>query len=153
MGDHDDEEVKLERLPAMRVACVAVNSSTPEWDSLSKMKAWAESKGLMSGPYRLFGYDSCLPDPDHTYTVWLTVGPDVEPEGDFEIKEFPGGLFAALPITGIPAIGPGWRQVAEWSRRNGHRCNEALPCLEEALDPIGTPEDTVRMKLYYALAE
>jgi DNA gyrase inhibitor GyrI len=44
------------------------------------------------------------PEP-HGYEFFLTVGPDIEPERDTEIREIPGGLYAVLRFNELNKIG------------------------------------------------
>jgi DNA gyrase inhibitor GyrI len=48
-------KVRIERLPAMRVARTSVRSENPETDSIEKIMAWAKSRGITSelSPFRL----------------------------------------------------------------------------------------------------
>ena len=111
-------EVRLERLETMRAAYVHAFSETPEEDAWRKMVAWAKPKGLLEEGLgtRVFGrdtYPTDKPEP-HGYEFFLTVGPDVEPEGDIDIREIPGGLYAALRFKGLNNIKDAWERMWSW---------------------------------------
>ena len=111
-------EVRVERLEAMRTAHTHVLSDTPEEDAGKKIMEWAEPKGLLekgSGA-RLFGrntYPTDNPEP-HGYEFFLTVGPDIEPEGEIEIRGISGGLYAVLRFKDLNHIGEAWSYLWKW---------------------------------------
>ncbi len=147
-------EVRLEQLEPMRLAYISINSQTPEEDSLKAILAWAKESGVLKGsqPYRLFGYDNCLPDPDHVYTACITVGPEVEAEGEISIRDYPGGLCAVVSVTGVDNIGKGWQRLAEWHKSSHYRLSDQQN-LEEHLTPLDVPLDEFRLDLYLPLEE
>ena len=111
-------EVRIERLETMRAAYTHVLSDTPEEDSGKKIMEWAKPKGLLAkgSEARLFGrntYPTDNPEP-HGYEFFLTVGPDIKPEGDIEIEEIPGGLYAVLRFKDLNYIGEAWRYMWKW---------------------------------------
>ena len=72
----DDFEVKIIKLPPMRVACVNGFGDGPEGIAFDKMKAWAQAHNLLERSHRLFGYNNPDPSPGsptYGYDVWLTV--------------------------------------------------------------------------------
>ncbi|MFB0543934.1 MAG: GyrI-like domain-containing protein [Candidatus Bathyarchaeia archaeon] len=115
-------EVRIERLEAMRAAYVHVLSETPEIDAGKKIMEWAKPKGLIeegSGA-RLFGrntFPTDNPEP-HGYEFFLTVGPDVEPEGDIEIREIPSGLYAVLRFKNLDNIRKAWELLWRWIKES-----------------------------------
>ncbi|MCW4026010.1 MAG: GyrI-like domain-containing protein [Candidatus Bathyarchaeota archaeon] len=115
-------EVRVERLETMRAAYTHVLSDNPEKDAGKKIMEWAKPKGLLekdSGA-RLFGrntYPTDNPEP-HGYEFYLTVGPDIEPEGDIEIKEIPDGLYATLRFKDLNNIGEAWRYLWKWIKES-----------------------------------
>lgn len=109
-------EVRLERLRAMRAAHIHVLSDASEEDAGKKILEWAERKGLFGEDVRLFGrntYPTDDPEP-HGYEFFLTVGPDIMPEGEIDIQEIPGGLYAALRFENLDKIGDAWRKLWKW---------------------------------------
>ena len=149
-------KVRIEQLPPMRVAYAVAISQSPEGDSLDKLMTWAGQQGLLEGEsHRVFGFDNPGPSPTETeygYETWITVGPDTEAEGEVQVKEFPGGLYAVTSITGIGDIGPGWKQLIEWRENSQYQVGDQ-PCLEEHLSPPSASFDECRLDLYQPLAE
>lgn len=111
-------EIRVERLETMRAAYVHAFSETPEEDAWGKMEAWARPKGLLeegSGT-RIFGrntYPTDNPDP-YGYELFLTIGKDVEPAGDAEIRVIPAGLYAALRFKNLENIRIAWERLWKW---------------------------------------
>ena len=119
-----DMEVRLERLETMRAAHVHAFSESPEEDAWKKMVAWAKPKGLLeedSGT-RVFGrntYPTDAPEP-HGYEFFLTVGAEVEAEGDIDIREIPGGLYAVLRFEGLENMKDAWERLWNWIKESEH---------------------------------
>ena len=114
----DGMEVRLERLETMRAANTHVLSDSPEEDAWKKIEAWAKPKGLLEKGVgtRVFGrntYPTDNPEP-HGYEFFVTVGLDIEPEGDVVIKEIPGGLYAVLRFENLDSIGKAWQHLWKW---------------------------------------
>ncbi len=111
-------EVRLERLETMRTLYAHALSETPEEDAASKVRGWAEPRGLLdegSGA-RHFGrntYPTNDPGP-HGYESYITIGPDVEAEDGLESWEIPGGLYAALRFKGLENITEAWGRIHGW---------------------------------------
>ena len=111
-------EVRVERLETMCAAHTHVLSDTPEEDAGKKIMEWAKSKGLLAkgSGSRLFGrntYPTDNPEP-HGYEFFLAVGPDIEPEGDIDVREMPGGLCAVLRFKDLSNIGEAWKYLWKW---------------------------------------
>ena len=119
-----DMEVRLERLETMRAAHVHAFSESPEEDAWKKMVAWAKPKGLLeedSGT-RVFGrntYPTDATEP-HGYEFFLTVGAEVEAEGDIDIQEIPGGLYAVLRFEGLENMKDAWERLWNWIKESEH---------------------------------
>lgn len=117
-------EIRLERLETMRVAHVHVLSETPEEDAWEKMVAWAKPRGLLeygSGT-RVFGrntYPTDAPEP-HGYEFFLTLVTDIEAEGEIDIQEIEGGLYAVLRFEDIEKIRDAWGQLWNWIKESEH---------------------------------
>lgn len=140
--------VSIESLAPMRVATVAVTSASPEQEAVSALLAWAQPQGILAGTFRLFGYDNCQPHPHHTYTAWLTVGPETLASGDITIHDFPGGLYAVTELAGVDQISPRWQQLDTWLSSSTYRHGTQV-CLEEMLDPLDALHP--RFKLYLSI--
>ena len=140
--------VQIERLEPLHVAVIAVTSESPEQEAIDALLYWARPQGLLDGTFRFFGYDNCRPDPNHSYTTWLTVPADVEPSGMVEIRNFSGGRFAVTDIQGVEQIAPAWQHLLRWCQDNGCQLGDQ-PGLEEHLDLLSDrPLSDWRFKLY-----
>ena len=116
--------VRLERLEPLRAACAHVLSETPEEDVWKKIETWAKSKGLLEEGVgtRVFGrntYPTDNPEP-HGYELYLTVGPNIEPEGDIKINEIPGGLYAVIRFKNLNNIREAWEYMWRWIKESEH---------------------------------
>jgi hypothetical protein len=86
-----DLKVRTERLETMRAAHIHVLSETPEEEAWKKMVAWAKPKGLLEKGIRVFGRNTYPTDNPHGYEFFLTVGWNIEPDGDIDMREIPAG--------------------------------------------------------------
>ena len=158
-----DFEVQIVRLEPMRVASVRAISKTPEDDAWKKMHEWSESKGLLSDleKHPVFGFNNPSPSPDHEeygYEFWIRVDPDLEPEGEIEIKEFKGGLYAVT--TCKMAEDPGavsggfletWKKLSEWVKSSKYEFSKHQ-WLEKHPNPLASDADFV-LELYCPIKE
>jgi len=62
---------------------------TPEEDAWKKMESWAKPKSLKRGLIYSAGTHIRL---THGYEFFLTVGLDIEQDGDIDMKQIPCGL-------------------------------------------------------------
>lgn len=136
-----DLEVRIVKLPPMRVACVHGFGEGPEEQAFDKMKAWAQAHDLLGQPCRLFGYNNPDPSPgspNYGYDVWLTVDESVQADGEARIIEFPGGLYAVTrfevknPWEDIPGT---WRKLVKWMEASQYRHGQHQ-WLEEHIGPL-----------------
>jgi len=113
-------EVRIVKLPSLRVACVNGFGEGPEGMAFEKMKVWAEAHKLTGKPYRLFGYNHPDPSPgspNYGYDVWITVDESVQADGEARMIDFPGGLYA---VTRVAVNAPGadiptaWQKLVKW---------------------------------------
>jgi DNA gyrase inhibitor GyrI len=150
-------EVRLVRLEPMRVASAHGFGESPEVQAWDKILAFARSKGLEPGQVRFFGFNNPNPSPgspNYGYDQWMTVGPDVEPEGDIQILDIPGGLYAVTRCEGLSHIGEVWKSLVLWFedspyKKSAHWCQ----CLEELLTPPDVPYEDYVFDLYLPIAE
>lgn len=115
-------KVRIDRLETMRAAHINVLSKTPEEDAWNKMEAWAKPIGLLEKDIgtRVFGrntYPNDNPEP-HGYEFFLTVGRDIETEGDIDISQIPGGLYAVLQFKGLDNMRNAWEYLWNWIKEN-----------------------------------
>ncbi|MFX1271569.1 MAG: GyrI-like domain-containing protein [Promethearchaeota archaeon] len=158
----DELEVRIERLEPMRVASVQAISKSPENEAWNKLRAWAEPLGLLDDVKKnpVFGFNNPEPSPgkeEYGYEFWIKVDDYVEPEGDIEIKEFEGGLFAVTttPLKADPIFEDGhhfigaWKYLRDWIKSSKYEFGDQQ-CLERAHDP-GASEDDLILDLYWSI--
>jgi DNA gyrase inhibitor GyrI len=151
-------DVRVVELEPNRVASVHAFSASPEHDALEKLIAWAKPRGLLDDPqqHRIFGFNNPDPSPgspNYGYEFWIVVGPDVEPEGEVKIKEFPGGLYAVTrcdvqgedPGEVIPAT---WKRLIAWCEDTKYRYAHHQWLEEHTLQD----EDLLFLDLYCPIA-
>lgn len=136
-------DVRVVHLQPMRVASVHGFGRQPEDEAWQKLVAWAEPKGYLDHPeeHRIFGFNNPSPSPgspNYGYEFWITVGDEVEPEDEVEIKVFSGGLYAVgrwdgegEPDETIPAA---WKELVLW-REESPYASGTHQWLEEHLRP------------------
>ena len=136
-----DLDVRVLKLPAMRVVCINGFGEGPERMAFDKMKGWAKAHPLANRPHRIFGYNNPDPSPgspNYGYDVWLTVDGSVEAEDDARIIDFPGGLYAVTridvknPWEDIPGT---WQRLVKWMEASKYR-HGGHQWLEEHIGPL-----------------
>jgi DNA gyrase inhibitor GyrI len=149
-------EVRIVALEPLRVACVNAYSESPEQDSWLAMEAWAKPKGLLDVPdRRIFGYNNPNPSsgtPNYGYDFWITVSPEVQAEGDVNIIDFPGGLYAVTRVKGGENIHETWKQMVAWLEESKYE-HGSHQWLEEHLTPMDTPFEDFELNLYAPITE
>ena len=150
-------EVRIVQMEPMRVASALGFGESPEPLAWEKILAFAESKGLDLATARFFGFNNPNPSPgspNYGYEQWITVGPDVEGEGDVTIKEIPARRYAVARCQGLDTIGEDWRKLALWFEESPHqKPSHWHECLEELLTPPDAPYEEYVFDLYLPLAE
>jgi DNA gyrase inhibitor GyrI len=151
-------EVRIERLEPMRMASVRVVSDTPERDAWEKLCEWAEPLGLLKDIEKnpVFGFNNPSPTPDrreYGYEFWIRIDPDIKPEDDIQVIDFPGGLYAVTKcaLLGDPNILETWKLLWEWvlvSKYEHRRTHE----LEKPQNPL-SPEEDLILDLYLPIEE
>ncbi len=147
-------DVRIVKLPPMRVASARATGPQPEYPAYEKLLAWAKPHDLITGA-RFFGFNNPSPaveGQDYGYEVWLTIGDDVQPEGEITVRQFEGGLYAVTRVTGASKIGAGWHHLNDWLKTNG-RTRGSHQWLEENIDSLEAPEDQLTLDLYLPLSE
>ena len=116
-------EVRILTLEPMRVASVYAFGQNPEIAAWEKLMAWVKSRGMdeQLAEHRIFGFNNPNPSPgspNYGYELWISVGDEVEPEGEVRILGFEGGMYAVTrcevgedPQTLIPET---WKRLVEW---------------------------------------
>ncbi|PTY06174.1 hypothetical protein DB347_12035 [Opitutaceae bacterium EW11] len=147
--------LRIEKLPAMRVASVQATSTTPERDAWAKLEAWAAPLGLLNDLDRhpVFGFNNPRPrpnHPDHGYEFWIRVDPETAAAPGIALKDFPGGLFAVTRcrLVGDPAgeIDHVWLDLWKSVQTGPYRWRQAQE-LEKPVDPRA-PESELCLDLY-----
>lgn len=160
------EEIKLEldvrivSLEPMRVASVRAISKSPEVEAWTQMKTWSEKQGLLDNPeeHPVFGFNNPDPSPNkenYGYEFWIKIDPEIQPEGDIEVKEFTGGLYAVTTtrlIVNSDNIIPSWKKLAEWVNKSSKYDFGTHQYLEKHINPRASPEDLI-LDLYCPIKE
>jgi len=156
-----DLDVRIVKLEPMRVASFHGFGESPEDEAWNKLVAWAKPKGLLHDPqhHRIYGFNNPNPSPgspNYGYEFWMVVGPEMQAEGDMEVKDFAGGLYAVTfcdvqgkPYDTIPAT---WKKLVQWHEKSKYK-GASHQWLEEHLDIEGAPEDAFNLNLYMPIAE
>lgn len=156
-----DFDVRIITLEPMRVASVRAIGKTPENDAWAKMQSWAEERGLLDNieKHPVFGFNNPDPSPDkeeYGYEFWIKIGPEIQSEGEIEVKEFKGGMYAVtttrLIVDPETNIIPAWKKLAEWVKKADKYDYGVHICLEKAINPRASPEDLV-LDLYCPIKE
>jgi effector-binding domain-containing protein len=150
-------QVEIVQMEPMRVAVAHGFGESPEQIAWDKILAFARDKGIDTGQVRFFGFNNPNPSPgspNYGYEQWMTVGPEVEAEGEIVIKEIPARRYAMTNFKGLDKIGTTWQQLVLWFedspyQKPAHWCE----CLEELLTPIDTPLEEYVFNLYLPIAD
>jgi DNA gyrase inhibitor GyrI len=151
-----DLEVRIVQMEPMRVASAHGFGESPEEQATEKMLAFMESKGLKFDDVRWFGFNNPNPSPgspNYGYEVWVTVGPDIEGQGEITIKEIPARRYAVARCEGLSHITEVWRQLVLWFEDSSYRKPPHwYECLEHLLTPPDTPYEGYVFDLCLAIA-
>lgn len=64
----------------------------------------------------------------HGYKFFLTVGRNIEPDVDIDIRQIPGGMYAVLRFKNLDNLGNAWEDLWYWIERtnmNTLECRKA----------------------------
>ena len=150
-----DLDVRIEELEPMRVASVRAVSENPEHDAWKKLKSWADTKGYLGNveEHPIFGFNNPSPSPDrkeYGYEFWLRVPPDTESEGEIEIEDFPGGLYAVTTHKGYPNPEV-WMSLSNWVQSSSYEWRKTNE-LEKPHDPLAS-HDEMTFDLYLPIVK
>jgi len=162
----NESKVRIVKLEKIHVASVHGFGKEPENQAWSKLVAWAKPKGYLNDlkNHRIFGYNNPNPSPgspNYGYEFWIVVGEDEKAEGEVEIKDFEGGLYAVsrCVVTGDPGneIPASWQKLVLWRENSPYR-GANHQWLEEHISPEGeegieTPAGKFVLDLYLPIAE
>jgi DNA gyrase inhibitor GyrI len=155
-----DLEVRIVTLPSLRVAAFHAYSTSPEDDAWAKLEAWAKPKGYLDNlaKHRIFGFDNpgeTPGSPNRGYEFWMEIGPEVQAEDGFSIKQFAGGLYAVTrcvvhdPWRDIPST---WKKMVAWAEASKYHMARHQ-WLEEHLSAPGKPGVQFVLDLYLPIAQ
>ncbi len=158
-----EQDIRIVKLPSLRVAWAHAYSSTPENDAWNKLMPWAKSKGLLDDPqtHRIFGFNNPDPSagsPNYGYEFWIVVGPELVPEGEIKIKTFEGGLYAVLRCevrgNAYEEIPQAWQRLVAWFEASRYKRGQHQ-WLEEHIGPADIPQNTQEftLDLFMPIAE
>jgi AraC family transcriptional regulator len=154
--------IRIVKLKPMRVAFYRAISKTPEEDAIKTIRAWGEPKGLYANPAKHyhFGYNNPPPNPDNPegeygYEYLISVGSDIKPEGEINIKVMPGGLYAVARCQGVENIYPTWMNFYNvWLKSSQYEFDEEnAPGLEEIINPLEPLQNEWIFDLYLPIRE
>lgn len=154
--------VRIVKLDPMRVAASYGFGAGPESIAWDKIKAYIVKHGLLQDgqPHRFFGFNNPDPSPaspNYGYEQWVTVGLEAQPEGDIQMKEFGGGLYAVTRAN-LAEIFQTWQALMAWRERSPYSWG-SHQWLEEVLnwDPERSIDDlgpeNVQIDLYLPIGE
>lgn len=150
-------EVRIVDMDPLRVASVLGFGESPETLATQKMQAFMQSKGLRFEDVRWFGFNNPNPtpgSPNYGYEVWVTVGPEIEAEGEVVIKEIPARKYAVTRFTGLENIGRVWRDLVLWFEDSAYKKPPYWhECLENLLVHPDTPYDRYTFDLYLPITD
>lgn len=147
------QDVRIITLAAMRVASFHAFGSSPEHMAGAKLAAWAGPRGLLDGSHRIFGFNNPNPSPgspNYGYEFWLEIGPEVEADGEVEVKEFGGGRYGVLRCQGVANIEASWAALNAWRENAGYRMGRRQ-WLEEHIGAFPAGDETLVLDLYIPL--
>jgi DNA gyrase inhibitor GyrI len=144
-------EIRIEELPAMRVASFKGFSKTPEMEAHNAAVKWAEEKGLLKD-YRTFGFNNPPPwdtdGPEYGYELWVVIGKDIKVEEGIEVKEQAAVLCAVTSIEKLAQIGAAWEYLYNWVKASDEYQHRHMDGLEEVTSPLGTKEEDYSFNLW-----
>ena len=145
-------DVRIIKLEPIRVASFYGFGASPEIEAMEKLIAWAKPKGWLDNidDHRIFGFNNPNPShgsPNYGYEFWITVGLEVEPEGDVRIEEFLGGLYAVTRCRGVGTITETWNRLCEWVMDSRYHLARHQ-WLEAHIGPFPAPLDEMTLDLH-----
>jgi effector-binding domain-containing protein len=150
-------EVRIVEMEPMRVASAHGFGESPEGLAWEKIQAFAQAKGLDTASVRFFGFNNPSPSPgspNYGYEQWMTVGPEVEAEGEIVIKEIPARRYAVTRFQGLENIGRVWQELVLWFQDSPYsKPPHWTECLEELHGGPAGPQEEWVFDLYLPIAD
>lgn len=139
--------VHIVRLEPMRMACASGFGPAPEGLAWKKLFAWLENQDLLKDPHalRFFGFNNPDPtpgSPNYGYDQWVTIPAEVLPEGDVNLIQYPGGLYA-VTSSRLNVIFESWQALVVWREGSRYR-----PANHQWLEEVITPEVLLRPEFF-----
>jgi len=149
-------DVRIVTLDPMRVASVLGFGPSPEAAAWQELAAWAEQRGLLAEPDRprIFGFNNPSPtpaSPNYGYEFWIEVGPEVQSDGDVQVQQFDGGLYAVTRCQGVDNITETWKQLVAWLAASPYR-QAHHQWLEEHIRAADIAPEELTLDLYAPIA-
>lgn len=143
--------LQIEETGSMRIARVSVKCENPEIAAFNALVDWAEkNEPEPLNCVRFFGFNDPCPEQGQTvyrYEAWMTVSDNAGGEGDVSVMVHPGGEYAVM-TTPLREIREAWERLGKAVKASEYEIGSG-PALEEALmNPIDTPFNKAKMKLY-----
>lgn len=143
--------VRVETLPAFRMARYAVISPDPETDAITRVKSWREQHGLATAP--IIGWDFPFVSQEqinvfhmHGYAAACILPEDAPAPADMEFAEQPAARYCVITIRSpmdapfdlIPNAYHTVQSYMKINRLRGWQDERVLPCFEKEYDRDGT---------------
>lgn len=150
-------DVRIVSLPAMRMISAYGFGAEPEGIAWRKLQSFVNEHGyLQEGKFpTTYGFNNPNPSPgspNYGYEIWMPVDPDVAPEDDLRIVEFPGGLYGVTTFTDLNRIGDVWCELGKWRETSKYQPGKHQ-WLEELLTPTEIPVSEYKFNLYIPIVE
>lgn len=142
--------VRIETLPAMRVASALGFGAEPEYQSWTKLARWMEANNILNdgAVHRYMGFNNPDPSPaspNYGYEQWVTVGPNARGDDEVKVFDYAGGEYAVLRCI-LRDITAAWMQLVAWVEQSPYAFAKGQ-CLEEYLGE-GRPGPDNEFDLY-----
>ena len=151
-------EIRIENVPKMRVAFVRhigpYNECETAWE---KLCGWAAPKGLFTPDAKILGLAHDNPEetpPEKIrYDACVTVGDDVQPEGEVGVQEIRGGDYAIYLHKGpYEKLAGVYEELYTRAIPASGREFAFDPCFEVYVnDPRSTPPEELMTEIYVPL--
>ena len=141
-------KVKIEKLPALRVASYRAVGKEPENESIEYVNRWVKKNVIDQGlakeeDLKHFGFDIPMyayltKKGFRGYEAWKQIPYAVKPSEHIVIKEIQGDTYATIKITDpfkapFERIGKGWKFLTNWVNSGEYKSKFIMNrfCLEE----------------------
>jgi len=152
-----DLEVRIVKLPPMRMLSSYGFGKEPETIAWEKISAFMQKHNLLTGGKfpTTYGFNNPNPSigsPNYGYEIWLPVDEEVQPDGNLRIIDFHGGLYAVTRFKNLHNIGEVWGQLVKWQEGSKFKLG-THQCLEHLLEGVDQPPEYFVFDLYLPIVE